>query len=278
MPRGDAQQACLILIFPPEAELGRRIDLQPPSLTLGRQSDAGLRLDDDHASRLHARLEWRDSRWVVVDLDSKNGTFVNGERVSDQLLGDGDLLVVGSTIFKFLTGANVELAYHKELYRLTVVDTQTRAYNKRYFQEQLSKAVAQTARTGRPLSLVLFDVDHFKRINDTHGHPTGDEVLRELVGRAMRQIRGTDLLARYGGEEFALLLPDTAVDGAVGVAERLVSAVEKTPFVVKGRAIRVTISVGVAASEVGMEEQDLVKLADDNMYRAKREGRNRVIS
>jgi diguanylate cyclase (GGDEF)-like protein len=277
MPRGDGQQACLILIYPPEGELGRRIDLQLPSMTIGRQAGADLQLDDDHASRLHVRLERREEGWAAVDLDSKNGTFVNGERVSDQQLGDGDLLVIGSTIFKFLTGASIELAYHKELYRLTVVDAQTRAYNKRYFQEQLARAVALSQRTGRPLSLVLFDVDHFKRINDTHGHPTGDEVLRELVGRALRQLRGTDLLARYGGEEFGLLLPETPARGAMDVGERLVRAVGQAPFVVKGNAIRVTISVGVASMTEGMADQDLIKLADDNMYRAKREGRNRVV-
>jgi two-component system, cell cycle response regulator len=276
-PSAKPGDACLIVLYPEGQDLGRRIDLRSAALELGRAAAADLRLDDEHASRRHARLERRNECWGIVDLDSKNGTFVNGERVSDTLLTDGDLVVVGATILKFLTGASVELAYHKELYRLTVVDAHTRAYNKRYFDEQLARAAALAARGGRPLSLAVLDLDRFKAVNDTYGHGCGDLVLREMVGRVLRRIRGSDLLARIGGEEFALLLPDTEHTQALLVAERVRLAIGESPFVFEGEAIIVTVSIGVAATTTGESGEALLKRADEHLYRAKRTGRDRVV-
>jgi diguanylate cyclase (GGDEF)-like protein len=228
-------------------------------------------------SRRHARIERRDENWAVVDLGSKNGTFVNGTRVDDYVLEDGDLIVIGDTIFKFLTGANIELSYHKELYRMTIVDVQTHAFNKRYLQEQLERELARCSRTHRPLSLVLFDIDHFKDVNDTYGHLAGDHVLRDLASRMLFRIRKTDLLARYGGEEFALMLPETTNADAALFAEQLRLLVEQRPFVYEGHEIRATISGGVATSTDEIPRDEFIGRADSNLFRAKRGGRNQVV-
>src|SRR5438445_3221358 len=124
---GDAREACLVLLYPPGMGLGQRFDLEDEVL-VGRSPQAHLRLDRDFVSRRHARFERRGRRWRVVDEGSKNGTYVNGVRVDEARLADGDLVVIGDVILKFLTGSSLELSYHEELYRLTGVDDLTHAY------------------------------------------------------------------------------------------------------------------------------------------------------
>jgi diguanylate cyclase (GGDEF)-like protein len=182
------------------------------------------------------------------------------------------------------------------LARLAVTDGLTGVYNHRHFREALAREASRAGRTGRPLSLLLLDVDHFKRFNDTRGHPAGDALLRELAATLQVGLRGADVLARYGGEEFALLLPDTGEEGAREVAERLRAAVEhrfgatSDPSPIAGG---VTVSVGVAtwpgalahgapegegAFEAGPHRaaEELLESADRALYAAKRGGRNRV--
>ncbi|MCA9677410.1 MAG: GGDEF domain-containing protein, partial [Myxococcales bacterium] len=175
--------------------------------------------------------------------------------------------------------AGVEASYYEEIYRMTIIDGLTGAHNKRYFLEFLEREAARCARHHRPLSLLMFDIDHFKKINDTHGHLTGDYVLRELSKRLLGRVRREELLARYGGEEFAAVLPETDHEGAMQFAEHIRRLVADEPFEYEGDRFPVTISVGVATT-VGAEEVEAVafiKIADDNLYRAKKEGRNKVI-
>src|SRR5204862_137857 len=136
------------------------------------------------------------------------------------VLRDADFLKIGAAIFKFLSGTGVEASYYEEIYRMTIVDGLTGAYNKRYFLEFLEREIARCARYRRPLSLLMFDIDHFKAINDKHGHLTGDYVLRELSRRLLARVRREELLARYGGEEFAAVLPETDLNGARTFAEQ----------------------------------------------------------
>src|SRR5262249_50560852 len=156
---------------------------------------------------------------------------------------------IGAAIFKFLTGANVEMSYHEEIYRMTIVDGLTGVHNKRYFLEFLDREMARCARYGRPVSLVMFDIDHFKLINDQHGHLTGDFVLKERARRRSTRIRRDELRARYGGEEFAGVLPETGRDGAMEFGEQLRQIVAREPFEFEGDSLPVTISVGVAVCE-----------------------------
>src|SRR5215471_1759099 len=273
---GDAQ-ACLVLIYPPGQLMGHKFELGDgkKDLVIGRGSDCAIQIDRDSVSRRHAKIVKNGKGgWKVQDLGSTNGTYVGGEPVKEQVLRDGDLLKIGSTIFKFLSGGSVEQSYFEEIYRMTIIDGLTEAFNKRYFMEYLERELARCGRYGRPLSLVMFDIDHFKRINDDHGHLTGDYVLKELARRLATRIRRDELLARYGGEEFAAVLPETGRKGALEFGEQIRTIVGREPFEFEGDKLTVTISVGVAVVDGReIDLQTFVKTADENLYRAKRSGR-----
>jgi diguanylate cyclase (GGDEF)-like protein len=277
-PRTEAGEACLVLIYPPGPDMGKRFPLSRSEIVLGRGADCDIQVDRDSVSRRHARVFRDGEHWMAEDLGSTNGSYVNDVPVQRGVLRDADFLKIGAAIFKFLTGAGVEASYHEEIYRMTIVDALTGAHNKRYFLEFLERETARCARYGRPLSLLMFDIDHFKVINDTHGHLTGDYVLKEMARRLLARIRREELMARYGGEEFATVLPETDHPGAMIFGEQLRALVADEPFEYEGDTFTVTISVGVATIEgEDMDIQAFIKIADDNLYRAKREGRNRVV-
>jgi two-component system, cell cycle response regulator len=278
-PADASGEACLVLIYPPGPIMGKRFPLDVDEITVGRGSDCDIQIDRDSVSRRHARLYRCGDGWEVEDLGSTNGSYINDVPISRSPLRDSDFLKVGAAIFKFLSGSGIEASYHEEIYRLTIVDALTGAHNKRYFLEFLDREIARCTRYERPLSLLMFDIDHFKRINDEHGHLTGDYVLRELARRLLRRIRKEELLARYGGEEFATVLPETDHKGALEFAEQVRLLVANESFEYEADEFPVTISVGVATID-GDEEisvDQFVRQADANLYRAKRSGRNCVV-
>ena len=215
--------------------------------------------------------------YVVCDLGSTNGTFVNDVKVSEHALVNGDQIRIGRAILKFMTGSNVEMLYHEEIYRLMTLDGLTQVFNRRYFTETLEKELARSLRYQHRFSIVLFDLDHFKKINDTHGHPAGDAVLRKVAQLVKKNLRTNDVMARIGGEEFALLLPEVGLEGALALAEKVRKLVESERFSFELTAIPVTISLGAAewiAEIRGVNE--LLKKADSRLYEAKAAGRNTV--
>jgi diguanylate cyclase (GGDEF)-like protein len=271
-------EGCLVLIYPPGPDMGRRFALTRNEVVLGRGSDCDIQVDRDSVSRRHARVFRSGDQWIVEDLGSTNGSYVNDVPVQKSALRDSDFVKIGAAIFKFLIGSGVEASYYEEIYRMTIIDGLTGAHNKRYFLEFLEREIARCARYRRPLSLLMFDIDHFKAINDQHGHLTGDFVLKEMSRRLLGRIRREELLARYGGEEFAAVLPETDNNGARIFGEQIRRMVADDPFEYEGDKFPVTVSVGISTLEgQDMEVQSFIKLADDNLYRAKREGRNRVI-
>lgn len=280
-PMGDEasnDDGCLVLIYPPGPSLGRRFPLVPQGQEIGRGQDCDIQLDRDAVSRHHARIDRGDEGWRVTDLDSTNGSYVNEARIHRPCpLRDGDRLKIGNTIFKFLAGGNVETAYHEEIYRMAIVDGLTQVHNKRYFLEQLENELARCGRHGRPLSLVMFDIDHFKRVNDQHGHLTGDHVLRSVAARVRPRVRKHELLARYGGEEFVLLLPEATREQGMHLAEVVRRLIADEPFHFEAERITVTVSLGVATVYEDLQPASFVRLADECLYRAKHEGRNRVV-
>jgi two-component system cell cycle response regulator len=267
--------ACLVVIV--GAEIGKRIELGQSDVSLGRSSSADVQLDLDNVSRNHASIVKNAHGWVLRDLDSTNGTFVNELPIRERLLRDGDQIRIGRAMLKFLTSGNVEAQYHEEIYRLMTLDGLTQLHNRRFFQEALEREFARTKRYHHPFCLVLFDIDHFKRINDTHGHLAGDDVLRRVAGLVSTKVRTNDLIARVGGEEFALILPEADRLGGVALAEKLRKMIASERFEHEGTVIPVTISLGVADfnAEYG-SSAELYKAADDRLYDAKRSGRNLV--
>jgi diguanylate cyclase (GGDEF)-like protein len=274
-----SREACLVHIYPSGPSMGRRYTLSSTHpMLIGRGADCAIHIDDHSVSRKHAHVEPTAEGYVAVDLGSTNGTFVNDEPIERHLLGDGDYLRAGNCIYRFLAGGNIETEYHEEIYRLAIIDGLTEVPNKRYLLEFLARELSRSERHHRPLSLVLFDIDRFKAINDEHGHLCGDHVLRDLAGRLRHVVRAEELLARYGGEEFAAVLPECSREDALAVGERFRKLIEEQPFNFDGAPVPVTISVGVASIQGGeaITPNELVERADEKLYEAKRAGRNRV--
>jgi len=215
---------------------------------------------------------------VITDQGSKNGTYVNRDPITEHGLQDGDMIFLGETTMKFLAGDNLEQSYYEYLYQASVEDPLTQVPNRRYFDAFLMREIARTRRYNRPLSLMMLDIDHFKQINDTYGHVCGDKVLREFAEVVTGRLRKSEFLARYGGEEFAIILPETHLEGAKNVAESIRLMIETHSFGCGSQTFPLTVSIGIAVLDDTMVEAGtLVKAADENLYIAKSEGRNRVV-
>ncbi len=233
---------------------------------------------------VRARPELRDVPVILLtgetDVDTKiRGLELGASDYVTKPFDGGELLARIKVQLKIKALQDALKASNEQLRRLSSTDPLTGLYNRRYFMGVLETEFERTDRYGTPLSFVMFDIDHFKRLNDTYGHQAGDDVLREM-GRVVREaIRASDVPGRYGGEEFCVLLPHTEVEGAAEFARRLRLTVENHPFPAQGEVLRVTASFGVAAcpSAEVHRAQDLIGLADEALYRAKHEGRNRVV-
>ncbi len=265
------------------AMVGRTYRLGPGRHLVGRAVDSDIAIEDDGVSRRHALLVCSsDGSVVVEDLGSTNGTIVDGEKSEVRELQGGERLQFGCDIvFKFEFRDAIEEQFASYLYESSTQDHLTGVYNERFLRDQLRVEFAWHRRHKQPLTLVFIDVDHFKQVNDTYGHLAGDAVLRQVATRCENACRTEDVFARYGGEEFACLLRQTDVDGGAIIAERMRRVVQETPFEYRGHGqtamIAITVSAGVAQlDEQTTEPELLLEDADRLLYRAKRNGRNRV--
>jgi two-component system cell cycle response regulator len=281
-----ATRPCLIRYSGTAA--GQRFDLDLGDLVLGRGEEADLKVDGHGISRRHAALQVGPQSVMLADLGSANSTYVNDERVVDPVpLRDGDLVRLANVVFRFHDRRSLDALLHQRLHRLATVDALTGVPNRRHTYEMLQGEVARARRTKRPLSLLCCDLDHFKSVNDTHGHAAGDRVLKDCAALMQAELRPGDVLGRWGGEEFVVIAGDTAFEQALELAERLRRALAGHAFEVEvaqqGRLRKLlhrqTASLGVALLKPGMrDEHDLLAAADRRMYAAKRDGRNRVVA
>jgi len=270
-------QDCLVVIYSSDARnFGKKHILTEEPVQMGRGSENTIVLENDSVSRRHCRIEKRGRNYYLMDLESTNGSYVNDELCKEMQLRRGDQLKIGDTILKFLSGSDVEAQYHETIYRMTIMDGLTGIHNKRYLMESLEREIPRARRHQRPLSLVMFDIDHFKNVNDSFGHLAGDYVLKELAGVVKSRLRPDDVLGRYGGEEFGVILPETTKEGAEIIAEELRALVEEHEFVFESEKMNITISLGTAQLPEGVDVLAFVKMADEKLYEAKRGGRNKV--
>jgi diguanylate cyclase (GGDEF)-like protein len=261
------------------ASVGEMYKIETEKTVIGRGQKAHIRLLDDGISREHAQLVVDGSRVYLEDLGSTNGTFCNGLKVDRRELADGDKILVGSTtILKFTYHDNLDEIFQKQMYESALRDGLTKAFNKKYFTDRLESELTFAIRHSSALALVMFDIDHFKKVNDTYGHQAGDHVLSEISTLLTTTLRAEDVFARYGGEEFAVICRGIDTAQAQVVAERMRKAVEKNRFVFEGTHIPVTISIGVAGvpDATVKDATDLVAHADKALYQSKHGGRNRV--
>ena len=273
----DRDRAYLIVLA--GSSVGEMYKVVAESTVIGRGQNADIQVIDEGISRRHAEIVHEDQQILIRDLDSTNGTYCNGERIAEHVLSDGDKIQVGSTtILKFTFHDSLDETFQRQMYESALRDGLTKIFNRKYLLDRLESEFAYAVRHRSPLSLVMFDIDHFKKINDGHGHLAGDYALSTLARVVSETIRQEDVFARYGGEEFVVICRGIDLPGAATFGERIRRQVEATQFDYQGTELKVTVSVGVAAVEAAMREpSELVGAADDALYSAKRQGRNRVI-
>lgn len=274
--RSERNRAYLIVLA--GSDVGKTFKLSDGEVTIGRSRSADIKLDDDSISRKHVRLRLSGEEVLLEDLKSSNGTLVNGERVSESPLADGDKIRVGeTTILKFTYHDQLDEHFQQQMYDAALRDPLTNIFNRKYFLDQLTTEMSFARRHETPLSLIIFDLDHFKNVNDTFGHVIGDEVLKFVANIVGGMLRSEDVFARYGGEEFVILLRGTELAAATALAERIRQAIAAAEFVFETAQLNCTVSLGVARLVAEHnDELELIASADKALYGAKEAGRNRV--
>ncbi len=278
----ESQAAYLIVVS--GGMPGTMHSLSDRGTSVGRSAENALQLDDITISRRHAFVSIdKGGKIRIRDEGSTNGTFLNGQRVPVHCLrelDDGDRIQLGTTlVLKLVRLDPNEERFQREMFERTVRDSLTSLYNRAYFIDQVGALTEKYAGLGLGMAILMIDVDHFKRINDSHGHVAGDSVLKEVAGVIRESTRAEDLVARYGGEEFIVALPVSDPDLAIERAERIRRNLAGRPVWVGTEQIRVTASIGLAFSPPSRIRSDRIMIvrADQALYKAKAEGRDRVV-
>lgn len=270
----------LVILVGPQGYVGKQFAITKTDLVIGRSVECDIFIDDKSLSRSHAKLVLQATDVAIVDLGSTNKTVVNVQTLpplAPCILKNNDQIKTGNIVFKFLERGQLETIAHKENFDKANKDALTGAYSKGALLEKGPEAIKRSEILAEALSVVTFDIDHFKKINDSHGHPGGDYVLRELSKTIMtRLVRANDYFARFGGEEFVLILSGSTIQQAMEIAERIRQTIQMTKFEYEGKLIPVTVSIGVSQKNAGEEWDSLYDRADKALYASKQSGRNRV--
>jgi two-component system, cell cycle response regulator len=278
MQNSDGLMHCLVVMR--GLDVGNVVKLDRPVVVAGRDESCDVVLSDEGISRRHARFIRQGDQFILEDLGSTNGVFVNGTQIDVSVLSEGDKILLGRfTVLKYTQQDELELEYQRRIHESASNDGLTGALNRRSLETRLESEWSFAHRHGTDLSVIMFDVDHFKRVNDTFGHAMGDEVLRAIADTVKKTIRMEDVFGRYGGEEFVLVVRGVGHEGALGLAQRLRILIELLRLQANGRPVPITISLGVATctSAQVLSAEALIKLADKRLYVAKETGRNRVV-
>ncbi len=271
-------RGCLVQIYPvPAAPILTR--LVANRSVLGRETTCHVPVDDTSVSRMHASIEWIDGAYHVTDLKSTNGSWVNETRLDGQVkLNGGELIRLGNTVLKFMMALDEEAQYHAIVHDLITRDSLTGVFNRGYLFPLLHRELESARQQGTTLSLILVDLDRFKRVNDKYGHLVGDEVVRTFCERIRRVLDGSHSLCRFGGDEFVVVCPDTSLEMTVQFAELIRKEVADTPFLTQSGNLKVTCSLGVTRTDGKSlsTADELLGAADELLYRAKGQGRNCV--
>jgi len=262
-------------------QVGRVIRLQiGESYTFGRKRTCDIFLDDSNISREHAVLQVSpEGHAMLIDHGSTNGSRVNGKRVKRKAVQDGDRISLGNVVLKFSIKDDVEFMVQHQMFEKATKDALTGIYNRAYFLDILTREFRAHKRSGNPLSILIFDIDNFKVINDTYGHLSGDMVLKVFANEILGELRQEDLFARFGGEEFIALFTNTSRDSAVQIAEKLRTLTHQIEFETHETVFTTSVTIGVACYEKGNFEhfEALIHCADECLYLGKASGKNCVI-
>jgi two-component system cell cycle response regulator len=261
--------------------IGKKFPLKKGSNILGRDPGLEICIQDSSISRRHAEVVLHeDKRLSIIDLNSTNGVYLNDEKIKNVIIDAGCIIRFGGVVFKYISGGDIEAVYHDELHNLANLDGLTGIYNRKYLMDYLSNEFKRCKNLSVPLSFILFDLDHFKNVNDTYGHLAGDYVLKEtskIISSTV--LRSNDIFGRYGGEEFSVILGETPILRSTEIAERIRHAVANHNFEYDGKKLPITISIGVSSiTDSTQSYEELIAETDKLLYKAKSNGRNKVCS
>jgi two-component system cell cycle response regulator len=271
----------MTLLMGPTGLMGKQWPIDKPEMLIGRDPSCDIHVDEKSLSKKHVKIVKVGDQIQVIDLQSTNGTEISGHRVaphSPTALNDNENIKLGNVIFKYLSQGNIEAVTIATSYDRGTMDGLTRIYNKAATLNSLEESFKKARLTETNLSLIIFDLDHFKKVNDTYGHQAGDYVLREVASVIKNQlIRSGDIFGRYGGEEFVIVLYGSPLQRACDVGERIRSTIEKHEFTFNNQKLAITVSIGVSCLDATIMTADgLFAKADQATYASKGAGRNRV--
>lgn len=267
------------LIVVAGTNIGKLYNLDEGDTVAGRSPESGIWIEDVTISRKHFRINRKGNLCTIEDLNSTNGTYINNKRVQTATLNATDKIQVSKdTIIQFDYFDENRRISEQKRYEMGVKDPVTATYNKSYFLQRISDEFSFSHRQNLPLSLLMFDIDYFKLINDRYGHLAGDQVLQELGSLVAKTIRTDDVFCRYGGEEFVIIMRNTDCQAAVNLAERLRLKIQAHQVQFDDQAIKVTVSLGVATlfNQNFRDYVGLIAETDRYLYQSKGGGRNRV--
>lgn len=280
--------ACLVIILGNEENkkfnlFNEKESIEPikeinNTINIGRENIVNeIVIEDKFVSHKHASIIQKGSKFFIKDNDSTNGTFVNEELIKGEFsLNNQDRIRIGNTILKFLQG-DIESLFLDNLMKKINIDGLTDIYNKQYFTEQFKNIFSLSKRYNKKFSLILFDIDDFKKINDNYGHSLGDFILSKLCMIIKNRIRETDIFSRIGGEEFTIICPETNLDNSLKLSNKLIKIVGEFPFIFKKNIINITISIGICEiTESFNDENEMFDYCDSLLFKSKNQGKNRV--
>ena len=281
MRAADQTPPALVVLMGPTSYIGKQFALDQSEFIIGRSGESPIQIDDRSVSRNHARILVVGNDVTISDLGSANKTVVGSTTLTPGApfkLRNNDQIKIGNVILKFLERGNIESVATKELHEKATRDSLTGAFSKGSLLERGPELVKRSETLGEELSLIVFDLDHFKKINDQYGHSAGDFVLKKVCQIIMTKlVRSEDFFARYGGEEFVILLIKSPLQSSIEIAERIRSTIENADFTFEGKQVPVRVSAGVATRlPQETEWENFFARADAALYLSKQGGRNRV--
>ncbi len=271
---------CVVLLVGPANSIGRQWPIENTDSIIGRSITAHISIDDGSVSKSHAKLCLEGGAVTVMDLESTNKTIVNGNMLlplAPRKLENHDQIKMGNVIFKFLERGQIETVSTAQTFDNANIDPLTQINNKGALEYKGIEYFKKSQLLDTPFSIITFDIDHFKKVNDTHGHSAGDYILKEVASDINCLIRGNDFFARSGGEEFTAILLGGDCKQAIDIAERMRTTIANRDFEFQGTIIPITISLGVSTKfKKDHSWLDVFDRADQALYKSKKNGRNQV--
>jgi len=256
---------------------GKNFIIEKPVI-LGRGFNVDVMINDGMISRTHLQISYEKDCFIVEDLNSKNGSYIDDNQIKKVSVIPGTIVNIGNSMLVLSLKSETQINIEKELYQAATIDVLTEVANRSWFMKRAYEELGYAQIKQMPITIIMLDIDHFKKVNDNHGHQAGDHVLQKTATTMQEHIRDNDLLGRYGGEEFIMFLKGLPSDKAYDFAERVREAIQNQQLIFNEQTIKTTISIGICSlhQSKNLSLEELIALADEQLYNSKNNGRNQV--